>query len=292
MEQEVREGVLICAFGGARDEEGVEGFLEDLLGKRPSRELVERVRQKYRRIGSSPLYSTLSEIARRLEGILKGKKVFWGVAFGRPSLEEVIEEVKEEGIEEIWVIDLSPYRSPYTYFSTRAEEALMRKGIEPVRLPPWHDHPSYCSLWAKKLKEGWEKLGGRAPVLFIAHSLREDIAQGSPYLQDLQGTIRGIRRVLGDFPSRLAFVGAPPSADWVGPRAEDALLELKEEGYRRAIVLPIGFVCDHLETLYDLDVELMGWAKGERLELLRLPCLNASPDFLSFLKGLIEGGGS
>lgn len=290
MEQKVkvRKGVLLCTFGGAGNEEEVEGFLKDLMGREPPEGLTERVRQKYRRIGSFPLYPTLSRIARGLEEVLAGRKVFWGVAFGRPSLEEVIEQIGEGGIKEVSIINLSPYRSPYTDFSARAEEALRKKGINPVRLPPWHAHPSYCSLWAERVKEEWERVGGRTPVVFIAHSLREDVARGSPYLQDLKETIGGVREALGKFPWRLAFVGAPSSPGWVGPEGREAILQLKGEGHRRIIVLPIGFVCDHLETLYDLDVELLEWGRGEGLELVRLSCLNDSPDFLSFLKELIE----
>ena len=214
MEQKVREGVLLCTFGGAGNEEEVEGFLKDLMGREPPEGLTERVRQKYRRIGSSPLYPTLSRIARGLEEVLAGRRVFWGVAFGRPSLEEVIEQIGEGGIKEVSIINLSPYRSPYTDFSSRAEEALRKKGINPVRLPPWHAHPSYCSLWAERVKEEWERLGGRTPVVFIAHSLRDDVARGSPYLQDLKETIGGVREALGKFPwTRLR---GRPVLPWVG----------------------------------------------------------------------------
>jgi len=282
------KGVLIAAFGGAREEGEVPSFLRSLRGEEPPPWLISSLEQKYRLIGGSPLFAILERIVDGLRRRLKGVQLTYGVLHGAPSLEEAIEELEGRGVFEVLLFPLSPYRSPYTTEAIydRAHRRLEELAIMSRRPNPWFDHPEYVRLWVTRIKEEISSFG-RAPLVFSAHSLRPEAS--SPYREDVEATVRGVLDQLPRLPWRLAFQSGREG--WLGPGPKEVLQELKGRGAERAIVVPIGFLCDHLETLYDLDLELREWAEVElEMELGRVSCLNASEDFITFLaKRILEG---
>lgn len=276
----MRRGVLVVAFGGPRDEDEVEEFLTTLRGEPPPQSLVQEVTERYRIIGGSPFYAILERIIQGMRRRIRGVEISYGVLYGRPRIEEAMEDLEREGALEILIFPLSPYRSPYWEEALKRARGKATELILELKLPsPWSSHPEYVSLWATRIREELLRLG-RTPILFTAHSVPE--GSSGDYVMDLEGTIRAIMGLLPDLPWRLGFHGC--RSGWIGPGLKDALRDLKEgQGAQRVLVVPVGFVCDHLETLYDLDVELKDEADSQGIILERIPCLNASEDFLNFL---------
>jgi ferrochelatase len=127
-------------------------------------------------------------------------------------------------------------------------------------------------------------------VIFTAHSLPKDIASVSPYAEQLEETIKGIIQITGPLRWHLAFQSrAGEKEKWLGPNPEMILNNLIKEGFQRALICPIGFMSDHLETLYDLDIALKAWADKQGIEIIRVPCLNDSPELIEVLVQLVEG---
>ena len=127
-------------------------------------------------------------------------------------------------------------------------------------------------------------------VLFTAHSLPERIVQmGDPYPQEVRGTVDAVTAGLGSQPTRFAYQSQARSREaWLGPTVESAVEDLAREGRRQVLVAPIGFLCDHVETLYDIDIELKQFAAGKGLQLERIPMLNASPALVDTLASVLE----
>jgi len=277
--------ILICAFGAPKKEEEIEGFLQELMGKPPPAILLKEVLNKYRFIGSSPLFQTLTSLRERIARGLK-REVFLAFLYGRPSVEEVADQMLKGGVRDLLALYLSPYRSPYTTeVFERKMKALEREGMR-VRVPPlWFDHPQFLDLWARRIKG---KLKEREPLLFSAHAIPEEGSGRSPYLSDIMATARGIVERTKPCRWKVAFQSRGRGGRWIGPDIKEAILSFKEE--REVLICPIGFLFDHLETLYDLDQELRGWAEGEGIRVERIECLNASEDFVQFLLRLLKEG--
>jgi ferrochelatase len=126
-------------------------------------------------------------------------------------------------------------------------------------------------------------------VIFTAHSLPLAYATGSPYARQLEETIEGIISITGPVRRRLAFQSRTGGREqWLGPDPEKILEELSQEGRRKVLICPIGFIADHLETLYDLDIALKGWAAEQGIDVIRTPCLNDAPDLIGLLAHLVE----
>jgi len=275
----VKKGVLLIAFGGPRDREEVEAFLEELKGKPPEREVLQEVLQKYEAIGGSPFYAILDRIVEGIRRKLRGVEVVCGFLYGRPKVEEALSDLESRGAIEVLLFPLWPYRS---YLVKEALVRAEKRADELIllwRIPePWFIHQDYVRLWATRIKEGMLRFG-KALLLFTAHSVPYEGA--AEYLADLKGILDALRPFFPQVPFKLAFHSFRQG--WVGPGLKEALKEAKSEGHERVIVVPIGFLCDHLETLYDLDVELKEEAEALGISMERVPCLNASEDFLNFL---------
>src|SRR5208337_1431038 len=142
------------------------------------------------------------------------------------------------------------------------------------------------AAWATKIEEAKEK---EIPVVFTAHSLPQEVAAVSPYVRQLEETIEGIIRITGPLRWQLAFQSKGRGGGaWLGPEPETCLEAFAAEGYRKALICPIGFINDHLETLYDLDIVLTAWADKQGIEISRVPCLNDAPVLIQVLEQLVE----
>lgn len=275
----MKKGVLLITFGGPRDRDEVEVFLEELKGAPPERELLQEVLKKYDAIGGSPFYAILERIVEGIRRRLRGVEVLCGFLYGRPKLEDAISELESRGAIEVLLFPLWPYRSYLVKEALIRAEKRADELILLWRTPePWFTHQEYVRLWATRVKEGMLRFG-KALLLFTAHSVPCEGAE--EYLADLKGVLEALKAFFPQVPFKLAFHSFRQG--WLGPGLKEALKEAKAEGHERVIVVPIGFLCDHLETLYDLDVELKGEAEALGVSMERVACLNASEDFLNFL---------
>lgn len=305
----IREGdlshtaVMLLAFGGPRSVDEVRPFMERLMGKSPSPKQIEGLQRRYQAIGgASPLPEMTMRQARALEGALKRKEtplpVFWGMRYGQPLIAETLEDIKRGGISRVILISLSPYRSTYSsegyYTEVKQTVAAWNKDMELIEADDWHAHPGLCTAWAAKITEAIGKMGegkSEISVVFTAHSLPHDVASNAPYQRQLEETIEGIMKITGPLRWHLAFQSRGRGGDeWLGPEPEKILEDLAQKDYQKALICPVGFIADHLETLYDLDIALTAWADKKGIEIIRTPCLNDAPALIEVLVQLVEGG--
>ncbi len=296
-----RSAIMLLAFGGPRSLDEVAAFVEQLMGKKPFPEQLVGLQQRYQAIGgASPLPETTMRQARALEKALKQKgkplPVFVGMRYSHPLIAETLEEIRKRGISRIILISLSPYRSAFAsegyYNEVKRIVAAWDEKMELIEVDDWYALPSLCAAWAAKIAEAIRGMGARKdeiPVIFTAHSLPQEVAINSPYVRQLEETIEGITRITGPLRWRLAFQSRVRGGGaWLGPEPEACLTELIEEGHHKAIICPIGFIADHLETLYDLDIVLKAWADKQGMETARVACLNDAPVLIEALMQLVE----
>ena len=293
--------IMLLAFGGPRSLEEVAPFVERLTGKKPSPKQLEGLQRRYQAIsGASPLPEMTLRQARALEKALKRKgkslPVFVGMRYSRPLIAEALEEMRQEGISRIILISLSPYRSAFSsegyYNEVKRIVAAGVERMELVEVDDWHAHAGLCAAWAAKIDEARGRIGarkGEIPVVFTAHSLPQDEAASSPYVRQLEETIEGIIQITGPLRWRLAFQSRGKGGGaWLGPDPEACLKGLFTEGHHKALICTIGFITDHLETLYDLDIVLKAWADKQGMAITRTPCLNDAPVLIEVICQLVE----
>jgi len=274
------------AYGSPSRAEDVRPYLEDVRGGRPvSDEAVEELAERYRRIGGrSPLDDVTEAQRAALEREL-GVPVFVGMKHWRPRIAEAVEAALTVGAMRIVGLVLAPHYSRPSVGDYRERlEAAVAERAELVLVESWHDHPGFLDVVADRVR------GTDAWVVFTAHSLPERIlADGDPYRDQLLETSRLVAERAGLKDWSFAFQSASPTGEpWLGPDVLDELGRLREAGVRKVLVAPVGFVSDHLEILWDLDVEARERAAELGLELDRIESLNDDPAFVRALAELVE----
>jgi ferrochelatase len=282
----VSDAVVLMAYGSPSRPEDVRPYLEDVRGGRPvSDEAVEELAERYRRIGGrSPLDDVTEAQRAALEREL-GVPVFVGMKHWRPRVAEAVDAALGGGATRIVGVVLAPHYSRLSIgeYRERLETAVAGRA-ELALIESWHDHPGFLDVVADRVR------GTDAWVVFTAHSLPERIlADGDPYRDQLLETSRLVAERAGLERWSFAFQSASPTGEpWLGPDILDELDRLHEARVRGVLVAPIGFVSDHLEILWDLDIEARERADELGLELERIESLNDDPSFVRALAELVE----
>ena len=289
--------VLLAGFGGPESLDQVPGFVESVLGRVPPEHVIPSVIGRYEAIGGgSPLPATTRRqavlVAEELGRRGLGADVHVGMLHARPTIEEAAEQIRADGVEELVVISLAPYRCEV---STDAYEAAVESAFEGsgVRLlfgPDWNLAPSYVDALADMLTGALDRAPAGTPVVFAAHSLpMRMIEQGDPYADQLADTAGAVATLLGLDNWDLAYqsVSAAAREPWLGPSVEEVMEQLASAGSNAVLVDPIGFISDHVETLYDNDVEHRAAASSLGLEFHRCRCLNDHPGLIAALADLV-----
>jgi ferrochelatase len=285
----MKEGVLLLAHGAPERVEDVEKYLDHVRGGRPgSPKVVEEVRHRYAEIGGgSPLLSWTRRQAAGLASAM-GTPVFFGMRNWHPFIAEVMPQVRDSGVERLAAICLAPQYSELSVglYIKRTEEAARAAGLaaEILWAKTFHDEPRLIEAFAEKL--AW--LAGRRPaprVLFTAHSLPEKaLANGDPYDREARATAAAVANRLELVNWDFAYQSQGMTGDtWLGPTVESMLDRYADQGVREVVVDPIGFVCDHVEILYDIDILFRGYAAERGISLSRPETLNDSPLFIAAL---------
>jgi ferrochelatase len=273
------------AYGSPSRPEEIPAYFADIRGGRPvSPEAVEELTERYRRIGGT---SPLNEITERQRAALErelGIPVYVGMKHWTPRIGEAAEQALAEGAERVIGLVLAPHFSRMSVggYHRQLEEALAGRA-ELVFIASYHDFEPFIELLA-------ERVGERdAHVVFTAHSLPERIlADGDPYKEQLLETSRLVAERAGIETWSFAFQSESPTGEpWLGPDILDELDRLHGEGVQKVLVAPIGFVADHLEIYWDLDVEAREKATELGLELERTESLNDDPAFIRVLASLV-----
>jgi protoporphyrin/coproporphyrin ferrochelatase len=282
----VKTAVVLMAYGSPSDPGDIPAYFEDIRGGRPVRpEAVAELVERYRLIGGS---SPLNEITERQRAALEhelGAPVYVGMKHWTPRIAEAADQALDAGAQRIVGLVLAPHYSSISIggYRDRLAEAVGDRG-ELVMIESWHDHWPLVEILAGRIR------GTDAHVVFTAHSLPERIlAEGDPYKEQLFETSRLVAERAGVETWSFAFQSASPTGEpWLGPDILEELDALQGCGVERVLVCPIGFVSDHLEILWDIDVEARERAGELGLELDRIESLNDDPAFIRGLADLVS----
>lgn len=306
-----KQAVLLLAHGTPETVEQVPEYLRNVVSGRPMpQHVVEEIQHRYSLIGKSPLTELTLEQARLVEGEVaragQAARVYVGMRNWRPYIADVVRQMRSDGVEEAAVICLAPQNS-------RTSVGLYRRAVlaeaGEMRIDfteSWADHPLLAEAFAERLREAQARMkaetGAYAPVLFTAHSVPARTVQPSPpganpdenqprgesrywpgegadpYVQDAHRTAELVAALVPEIPAwEFAFQSQGASGGpWIGPTVEETLDRLASQSVRNVILQPVGFLCDHVEILFDVDIAFMGYAGGKGLRLARPQSLNAS----------------
>lgn len=297
------KALLLLAFGGPRSLDEVESFLTRLTrGRKPSPEQLERVKDRYRLIGgSSPLLEITWGQAKGLEKKLNEKgypfKSYVGMRYGHPLIEETFKEILRDGIQKIIAIPMAPYRSRFSTNAYMEEVNRVRKnleeGLEISFIEGWYSHPLFLEAVREKVHEGLMQFTPqerkRTHLIFTAHSLPKSVVENEPYVKEMEESVKGVLKKMESLPWHIAFQsrGSSPE-EWLGPDVESVLETLSNEKVREVLIVPIGFVSDHIEILYDIDIVYRKKAESLGMVLKRSPSLNLSEPFIEALSNIVE----
>jgi ferrochelatase len=273
------------AYGSPSRPEEIPAYFADIRGGRPaSPEAVEELTERYRRIGGT---SPLNEITERQRAALERElriPVYVGMKHWTPHIAEAAERALAEGAERVVGLVLAPHFSRMSVggYHRQLEEALAGRA-ELAFIASYHAFEPFIELLSERVGET------DAHVVFTAHSLPERIlADGDPYKEQLLETSDLVAERAGIERWSFAFQSESPTGEpWLGPDILDELDRLSGEGVRKVLVAPIGFVADHLEIYWDIDVEAREKAAELGLELERTESLNDDPAFIRVMASLV-----
>jgi protoporphyrin/coproporphyrin ferrochelatase len=317
-----RVGILLFNLGGPETLDDVRPFLLNLFSDPDIIRLPWRALQKplawlismqrhglsrsyYEKIGGgSPLRRITDEQAAALEEALARRgitaRAYVGMRYWRPFLEDALDQIRRDQVNHLVVLPLYPQFSISTTGSSlnRMNELLGKNAEEAPRLSvikEWHDDPGYIAALTAAIREELIKFPdqeiSRAHIVFSAHSVPvRYVDEGDPYLDQTRETVRLVMEQLGnDRPHSLSFQSKVGPVKWLRPSTDETIRRLAREGVSQVLLVPVSFVSEHIETLYELDILYRHVAEEVGItEYRRVPALNCRPDFINALAGLVE----
>ncbi|MDT8862003.1 ferrochelatase [Alkalihalobacillus sp. MEB130] len=297
-------GLLVMAYGTPRKKEEIEPYYTHIrYGRKPSEEALTDLTERYEAIGGiSPLSKITEDQAFGLEKQLNSEfediefKAYLGLKHIDPFIEDAVKQMKEDGIEEAVSIVLAPHFSTYSVksYNGRAHEESENLGGPTIySIESWYDEPSFIDYWVNQVKQTLNKIEDKEKtcVIFSAHSLPEKIIKmGDPYPQQLQETADLIAEKAGIAHYTIGWQSEGNTPDpWLGPDVQDLTRDLYEKhGYTSIVYCPVGFVADHLEVLYDNDIECKVVTDELGIDYYRPEMPNAKPEFLKCLATIVK----
>jgi protoporphyrin/coproporphyrin ferrochelatase len=294
-----RWGVLLLAHGAPDRLTDIPEFLLKVRGGRPLPEAaVAEIVERYARIGGgSPLLRITNQQAQGLAEKL-GRPVYVGMRNWKPFIAESVERMNGDGLERVIAVCLAPQnsRTSVGLYRKYLDEAVAHVGARFATqfIESWHDHPDLIRALAEKIEAARVhadvQAGTRVPVVFTAHSVPErTIAAGDPYAAQVRETAALVARAMSLDDYRVAYQSQGMTAEpWIGPTVEATIDDLAAQGHRHVLIAPVGFVSDHVEILYDIDVVFREYGKTKGVTVWRSESLNASPLFIAALASLVE----
>ncbi|HYN36594.1 MAG TPA: ferrochelatase [Actinomycetota bacterium] len=294
-----RKGVLVMAYGTPKDLDDVEPYYTDIRrGRPPPPELLEELRERYRAIGGkSPLLALTKTQAKGIEERV-GLPTYVGQKHAAPFIPDAVADMNENGIEQAVGIVLAPHYSTMSIgdYARRANRAAEETGWSGKldMVDSWHLEPGYINFLDREVKKALASLPEPARrdavVLFTAHSLPEKILQAKdPYPQQLEETARAVAEKAGLDRWQVGWQSAGRTdVPWLGPDVLEILPQLADDNVPGVVVCPCGFVSDHLEVLYDVDIEAKKAANDLGIALARTASPNDDPMFLDALAAVVR----
>lgn len=232
-----------------------------------------------------------------------GFRVYVGMRYWRPFIEDTVRQMYEEGTREVLAISLYPHYSLATTGSAleKFKEVITEYPMESSAISRWYDHPLYIEALSESIRKGLQSFTpsltlppqtgrdgqGDVEVLFSAHSLPMSIVQaGDPYVSHIRGTIEEVAKRM-DIRWHLSYQSKSGPVKWLGPSTGEKIEELAGNGVKNLLVVPISFVSDHIETLYEIDILYNGLAETLGMKLIRAESLNTNPLFIRALEDMV-----
>ena len=309
----MQQAVLLMAYGGPNSLDDIGHYLQDIRGGRPtSPELLAEIQARYAQIGGrSPLLEITCAQAGALEQQLNklahtedgapAYKVYVGMRHWKPYIREAVAQIAADGFHQGVAVCMAPHASK---MSSGAYLQKLQEGLATLPDAPqmefiesWYDQPFLIQSLAEKVRAAEQQFTAQERpdihYLFTAHSLPASLSeQGDPYADQLQQTARLLADELKLAPSQWSFAyqsaGSIPGR-WLGPQIGEVLPQLAQAGKKQVLVTPVGFMADHVEVLYDLDIEAQRIARSLGIHLVRSDSLNDTPEFIrGFAQFLLE----
>jgi ferrochelatase len=296
-----KQAVLLLAHGTPETVEQIPQYLSNVTGGRPlPLEVIEEIQRRYALIGHSPLTEITLAQARLVETELAAGErvpVYAAMRNWHPYIADVVRQMRADGVEEAAVLCLAPQNS-------RTSVGLYRRAVETSGLridftESWAEHPLLIAAFAERLYPAWSKLiaetGSPVPVLFTAHSVplrTVETQPADPYASQARRTAKLVAAQLPEISQWFfAFQSQGASGDvWLGPTVEQTLESIAASGAKTVLLQPIGFLCDHVEILYDVDIFFRDFAAKLHLRLERPESLNASVTLAKAIADLARQG--
>lgn len=284
--------VLLLAHGTPDSVEEIPEYLRNVTGGRPIPDSVlEEIKHRYSRIDRSPLTVITLRQGELLSQRL-GMPVYVGMRNWKPYIADAVNRMQQEGVANVVAICLAPQNSRTSVGLYRRALDKSAEGLSIDFVESWHDHPLLIAAFAERLRAALSSQGERTQVIFTAHSVpARTIADGDPYEQQARETALLVahRASLPDSQWFFAFQSQGMSGGpWIGPTVEDTMQRVQEQGHSRVLIQPVGFVCDHVEVLYDIDIAFRELGSKIGLEVSRTESLNDSHTFIAALADLVQ----
>lgn len=293
--------VLLMAYGGPESLDDIPAYLLDIRGGRETpQHLIDEITGRYQQIGGrSPLLAITQSAARKLSQQV-GLPVYVGMRHWHPYIKDVVAQMAADGIRHIIAICMAPHYSALSIgaYRKKLEDALQTagNGMTTSFVESWGTQPDYLEGIAANVHETLTRfpadVRGSVKVIFTAHSLPASILEhGDPYEKQLQETVALLAEKLALPETRTAFCyqsAAQTGTPWLGPQIEQFVPALAAESERNLIVAPVGFIADHVEVLYDLDIGVQEIARQQNVHVERTPMLNDSKPIIAAIAALVR----
>lgn len=287
------------ALGSPENLDDMDTYLQNIRkGEKPPPALVEEMTRRYRAAGGkSPLLEITKRQAEALEIALNQNgencKVYVGMRHWHPFIKAAVEKILEDGIQKLAALPLTPYDSRYsvTAYHESVREALrfFRSDLEVIEIRSWHNYPLLIETYAGLIQQSLRRLQSPA-LLFTAHSLpKRVLREKDPYPGQLRETAGLIAQKIGVSNWHFAYQSQGKTKEpWLNPTVEAMLESLSGQGIKEVLLAPIGFVSDHMEILYDVDIGFRNFAKARGMRLERTLSPNTHPDFIQTLASVVN----
>ena len=301
---EKKKAIILMAYGSPEGPEEIEPYYTHVRrGRKPTPEEVENLSARYKLIGGkSPLFKITVSTAEKLQTKLGGNiKVYVGMKHWHPYIGEVFDQISKDGVTDLLAIALAPH---YSRMSIGGYHDSIKKANEErggkakiTNVNEWYLNTEFLEKWTQRITQALEKrFRGKQKrevfFLFTAHSLPERIMTWKdPYKIQLLETADRLAAKLALDKEQYGFAfqsAGHTSEPWLGPDILDKIRQLKEAGWNNILVMPVGFVSDHLEILFDIDVEAKQLAKELGIQVERTESFNDSDDFIEVLASIVE----
>jgi ferrochelatase len=299
------DAVLLIAFGGPTGPEEIRPFLARVTKGLPiPTERLEEVAHHYEAVGGkSPLNEITLRQAEALQRVLREKglplRVYVGMRNASPFFAETLKRMADDGIRRALGFILSAHKTEASWDRYQKNIADARAELGPAApdveyCAGWHDHPLFIATWTELILASCAEISApersSTDLVFTAHSIPAAMASRSSYIEQFEVSARRIAEKLDHKRWSIAYQSrsGSPSDPWLEPDIGEVIRKRAAEGSKTVVVAPIGFVCDHVEVLYDLDIEAKKIALDCGIKLLRASCPNDHPTFIRMMANVIE----